>query len=140
MNNPFLYHLVIPALGGAHLGEAYFYIRISQNPEFFNLDYRDPVKITWLDTNQLAFNGFSHEVYANEDSVLFLCAGGPRRLFQGKIVFEFIDVPPLDAMYFVGKSANMPTIFEGGVQPLLIQRNFKVIFPILGLILHLSSR
>jgi hypothetical protein len=135
LNSPFLYHLVIPAHGGAHFGEAYFYIKISQNPEFFNLDYRDPVKITWLDTNQLAFNGFSHEVYASEDSVLFLCYGGPRRLFQGKIVYEFIDVPQIDAIYFMGKSANMPTIFEGGVQPLLVQRNFKVIFPVSGLIL-----
>ncbi len=35
----------------------------------------------------------------------------------------------------MAKSTNLPPIFHGGNQPLLVQRNFKVIFPIRGLIL-----
>lgn len=136
LDSPFLYHLVTPGFGRAHFGEAYFFVNINKNPDFFKLDYRDPVIIKWSDTNELAFNGFSHEVYVSNDSALFLCSGGPRRLFEGKVTCELIEVPPQDAMYFMVKiAANMKPVFHSGPQPLLDKRNFKVVFPVGDLIL-----
>jgi hypothetical protein len=133
LDSPFLYYLVTPRYGGAHLGQAYFFVNIRKNPDFFKIDYRDPIKIKWLDSNELAFNGFAHEVNVSEESALFLCIGGPRRFFEGRVNCELIGLTPQDAIYFMVKSANMNMVFDGGPKPLLVKRAFNVIFPVAGL-------
>jgi len=133
IGSPFLYYLVIPRYGGAHLGQAYFFVNIVKNPDFLKIDYRDPVKIKWLDSNELAFNGYAHEVNVSENSALFLCTGGPRRISESRLNSELIGLTPQDAIYFTASSANMNMVFDGGPKPLLVKRAFTVIFPVSGL-------
>lgn len=133
IDSPHLYHLVIPGFGRAHLGQAYFFVNTSKNPDLSKFDYLDNIQIKWTDTNQLAFYGFAHEVYANDNSILFLCLGGPRRFTQDRLTSELIGIPGDDALYFVAKASRMNVVIHNGSKPLLTQRSFKVLFPVAGL-------
>jgi hypothetical protein len=135
IQSPLLYYLVTPQFGGAHVGEAYFFVNSDKNQDFFRFDYRDQVKIIWSDTKEIAFNGFPREVYASGDTALFLCSGGKRRFFESGLAMEPIGITVEDSVYFIAKSLDSEVIFEGGPKPLLKKRGFIVIFPVRGLIL-----
>jgi hypothetical protein len=133
LNSAFLYYLVLPGYGRAHVGAANFFVDLDKNPEFYQIDFRNPVEIRWTDKEEVAFRGYAHEVYVSEKSILFLCYGGTRRLFQGKVSCEFIGTTPEDSVYFLAISAGITAVFDGAAQPSLTNRKFKVVFPVGGL-------
>ena len=100
LNDASLYYLVLPGYGRAHVGAANFFVDLDKNPEFYQIDFRNPVEIRWTDNEEVAFRGYAHEVYVSERSILFLCYGGTRRLFQGKVACEFIGTTPEDSIFF----------------------------------------
>ncbi len=135
LNGAYLYYLVLPGYGRAHVGAANFFVRLDQNPEFHRVDFRDEVKIVWTDNEQVAFRGFPHEVYVSESSAMLLCYGGTRRFFQSRVACEFVGITPEDAIYFLAISGGLNPQFDGPAQPTLTRRNFKVIFPIGDLVI-----
>jgi len=128
-----LYHLLEAGPGGQHVGAAHFFVDLSKNPDFCQLDLRDDVKIMWADTNEIVFGGSVHEASYGDNSAVFLCYGGSRRLHQGRVNAEFIGIKPGDMLQFVASFGGIKAHFEGAIQPNLQEREFKVIFPIVGL-------
>jgi len=128
-----LYHLLKAGPSGPHVGAAHFFVDLEKNPDFCQLDLRDEVKIIWTDNDELAFGGFIHEASYGDNSAVFLCYGGSRRLHQGRIMSEFIGMKGEDMLQFLASHGGFKTHFDGSLQPNLQEREFKVIFPIEGL-------
>jgi len=128
-----LYHLISPGPGGPHVGAAHFFVSLKENSDFCQFDLRDEVKVIWTDNEEIAFRGFVHEASYSDDSAVFLCYGGSRRLHQGRVTAEFLGIKGEDALYFFASYAGYTAKFHGSLQPNLKKREFKVIFPIEGL-------
>ena len=88
-----------------------------------------------MDNGEVAFGGFTHQVLHSEHSTEFHCFGGERRFHEETVTLEHIDVRAIDALHFLMKARGYKAHFNGDKSPNLNNREFRVIFPIGGLII-----
>jgi hypothetical protein len=124
-----------PQPKGDHFGIASFLVSEVNNANFLGIDFRDEIKIEWEDTNETAFRGFAHKVHVGENSAMFFCRGATRRFFQSQVTYEMIGVSGLDALYLLTMNSGLSLNVQGPNRPLLITREFDVVFPVEGLVI-----
>jgi hypothetical protein len=119
--------------GPASFGAAYFFVDLSQNPNYCDIDLRDQVNIIWADNNKYAFTGFTQNILYGEQSANFVCYGAPRRLMAVRFTTEISECPGKDILYFMASSVGL-RVDVNQIKPNLNTRDFTVIFPVEGLI------
>jgi hypothetical protein len=120
----------------ASFGAAEFFVDLSQNPNYCDIDLRDQVDIIWTDTNEYAFTGFTYDTRYNKQLAQFTCFGAARRLNAVRLATEITGLPAKglveDAYYFMASSVGLRIDFNQR-EPNLNPRDFIVIFPVEGL-------
>lgn len=128
----FLY-LLIKSSPRQPLAKANFTIDISKNSHFKNLDFRDQISVKELDSGNVVFNGYIHNVLYGDDTAMFLCQGGPKALHIQKIYLQLINFQGAEAFNFISESAGIKTEFPSGHKPNFNKRYFTIICSLLNL-------
>lgn len=114
---------------------AHFFVKISSNPEFEQLDLRDQLTIHTKYKDELVYKGYVNCLAYGKDTAYFECEIGSGRLKVKKLNLEFINFRPFDAIYFVTRMSGLTLKPPPDLKIDLSHRDFIVIAPIQDLII-----
>lgn len=113
---------------------AVFYINHATNPEFKDIDARDPLEIYRKSDGQLVYKGVINGINHLNDESFFECETAPRSLTTTKVSAEFTNFNSLSALYFVANCAALK--LDPRIPVNLSEKDFIIIVPILDFIIQ----